>query len=74
MRSPALRDRGQAASIEKRLCEVSAKHRWILTLNVQERIVGKDEIDPVRCYLFQRYLALSETAILTFHIYHYLCD
>ena len=74
LRSPTLRDRGQAGSIEKRLCEVSAEHRWILTLSVQERIVGKDEIDPVRCYLFQRYLALSETAILTFHIYHYLCD
>lgn len=73
-RSPALRDSGQAASIEKRLCEVSAGHRWILTLSVQERIVGKDETDPVRCYLFQRYLALNETAILTFHIYHYLCD
>ena len=51
LRSPALRDRGQAASIEKRFCEVSAEHRWILTLNVQERFVGKDETGLVRCYL-----------------------
>lgn len=74
MRTTALRDGGQAAGIDEKLHRLCRAQVGLDMWCPEEDCREKGKIDPVRCYLFELYLAHDKTPILTFYIYHYLCD